>query len=214
MEGHRTRPEPREFYRHFKGNLYQIQMIAKDSENGRELVVYQAMYPPFTCYVRSLLDFMSEVDLEKYPAASQKMRFERVEMASDHETAGSFTSPVDPSGERNMSAKASVMQSLPEMTDEELENALCYGNIEKYVQVRISGEDLRRRGMMMFFDADSFRKKRQIFMGLRGYLDQVAINNIAVTLDLVLEEGDMDAQYDSILKCLGAMEHYEGGRLR
>ena len=36
-----------EFYRHFKGNVYQIREIAKDSETLDKIVVYQGMYPPF-----------------------------------------------------------------------------------------------------------------------------------------------------------------------
>ena len=38
--------------------------------------------------------------------------------------------------------------------------------------------------------------------------------NIAVALDIVLEDGTAEEQYDSILHCLDALEHYEGGRLR
>ncbi|MBR1743167.1 MAG: hypothetical protein IJ733_15120, partial [Lachnospiraceae bacterium] len=83
-----------------------------------------------------------------------------------------------------------------------------------YVGVRITEEELKRRGLMMFLDAENVRKKRQIFIGLGPYLNSILLNNIAVTLDLVLDGEDEEAQYDAILKCLGTREHYEGGRLR
>ena len=75
-----------EFYRHFKGNVYQIREIAKDSETLDKIVVYQGMYPPYECWVRNYENFMAPVDTGKYPNASQKYRFERImpeELQSD-----------------------------------------------------------------------------------------------------------------------------------
>lgn len=66
-------------YLHFKGKMYFVHKIAEDTETGRKLVCYQALYPPYKNYVRDYGMFASKVDRDKYPCVEQKYRFELCE---------------------------------------------------------------------------------------------------------------------------------------
>ena len=51
-----------EYYRHFKGKVYRLVSIAKDSETENKIVVYQAMYENGDIWVRPYDEFFGKVD--------------------------------------------------------------------------------------------------------------------------------------------------------
>lgn len=63
-------------YKHFKGNYYYVEDIAKHTETGELMVVYRALYGEGDLYVRPIDMFSSIVDKEKYPDVEQNYRFE------------------------------------------------------------------------------------------------------------------------------------------
>ena len=71
-------PKAGDIYRHFKGNLYEVIIIARDSETLEEKVVYKEVNGE-AAYVRSLPMFVSPVDKEKYPEVTQEFRFQLIE---------------------------------------------------------------------------------------------------------------------------------------
>jgi hypothetical protein len=63
-------------YKHFKGNYYIVEDVAKDSETQKNVVVYRRLYDDGSLWVRDMDMFLSEVDHKKYPSIKQKYRFE------------------------------------------------------------------------------------------------------------------------------------------
>lgn len=63
-------------YRHFKGNTYVVTGIAINCETEELMVIYKNYHDPSLVWVRTLKEFLSKVDKEKYPDIKQKLRFE------------------------------------------------------------------------------------------------------------------------------------------
>ena len=69
-------------YRHFKGDYYLVEGIARSSETDEELVLYRKLYDDGSLWARPKDLFLSEVDREQYPDATQRYRFELQDIPS------------------------------------------------------------------------------------------------------------------------------------
>ncbi len=186
----RTNPKPQEMYRHFKGNIYQIRCLAKHSETGEMMVVYQAMYDTFQIYVRPLDMFMEEVDHVKYPDVKQRYRFELLQDIQDMEV----TSTVQP---QNHEAEDAVSQP---------------GTYDRTAE---SDEQVHIDPLVMdFLDADTYEQRLNILAALRHKITDDMINTMAVAVDLEIKDGSIEERYEELKSCLLTFEKYECNRLR
>jgi len=204
----RQTPRPFEIYRHFKGKLYQIMTIAKDSETGEDMVVYQQLYAPYGAYVRPLDMFMSEVDREKYPQVEQKYRFEKVQSAAFtqgcSDIAGSNTEQVAQISE----VKSASITNSPVKED-------VVSEVYAKPQEDSSEEAFELApGLMEFLDADSYEEKLEILCRLHNTITDAMIDTMAVSLDIEVKEGDIEQRFSELKSCLLKMEHFECNRLR
>jgi len=178
-------PKKGEIYRHFKGNLYEIVLIARDSETLEEKVVYKEVEGD-SAYVRSLPMFVSLVDKEKYPNVTQEFRFELV---------------------REAVASQHVQESMALQKESQKETLLTENATEN---VQIADRDM----IMEYLEQDTVDSKIDYLIRVKDRITEPFISVVAQSLEFVENEGELSERYEEILRYLRTVARYESGRLR
>lgn len=214
----RKRPVPYELFRHFKGNMYQIVSIAIHSETREEMVVYQALYGDYKVYVRPLDMFMSEVDHVKYPDVKQKYRFERIERNSENaERLDNVEASSEKIGSNVIRPEKTVENNS---TDREEIRKQFRSEPYKHSEVMDKSIDTEAKELNLnplvieFMDADLAVDKNDILTKLRPIITNDMIDIMAMSLGVVVNEGDVYDRYNDLRTCLTTMEKFESTRLR
>lgn len=195
----RNIPAAGEFYRHFKGNLYQIIGVAKHSETMEQMVVYQALYGDYCLYTRPLEMFLSKVDKDKYPEVSQEYRFEKC-------IPGDACERVQPV----VKAVESVQSVRETPSDVEAKQLEMSGEAEES-----NDEETVRPEILRFLDAEDAEAKLKVLRELRMDLDESLMTTIELSLDLLPDDKDsMERRYDFVERTLEQRIRFEGSRLR
>lgn len=189
------KPMPGEIYRHFKNKMYQIVTVAAHSETGEWYVVYQALYGDFRTYIRPYDMFISPVDHHKYPDVEQEYRFAMIE------------EPVVPAiiAQGKKAESVRMQDGMVEKTTETDENP----NLE-------AGEELQgvNPHFLAFLDADSYSKKYDIVTDMEEELDDHLINQMAASIDEIIEDGRLGDRIMQLEACLRTKARYELNRAR
>lgn len=192
----RENPKPFEIYKHFKGNQYQIITLATDSEDGKDLVVYQALYGDFKVYVRELSGFMSPVDRAKYPAASQEYRFEKVVLSGEKETGAAIEAEA-------AAAEPDISEPVAEEPD------VKAPDVKEPDEEEMSLDP----AVLEFLDADSLEEKLNILAGVHHRITDEMLVTMAVASDVELNKGSTEEKYAELQECLMTKARYEIKRL-
>ena len=223
------RPRPQELYRHFKGNLYQIVTIAINSETKEEMVVYQALYGDYRTYVRPLDMFMSEVNRKKYPDAVQRYRFEKVKRSS---LPGAKPMPLpegrQPAGMNRPEPGEDDRVVRPARVSHPGAGIRNSGPVrlkfdkKPYETTGVMGKSIADEArdlnldplVIQFMDADLASEKSDILVKLKPIITNEMIDIMALSVGVVVNEGDVYDRYNDLRTCLATMEKFESSRLR
>ncbi len=191
-------PRPGEQYLHFKQNLYQVITVAEHSETAEKLVIYQALYGDFKIYARPFQMFISPVDQEKYPQIQQTYRFQLVEKQEE-----------EPVSSMSREQETKPVGSTTDISAQD-PNLLKSKETAKPAEEKKSVEDK----LMAFFDAETMEEKYKILVDMQEEINDRVINNMAVVLDVVIEEGPLERRYEELKTCVRTFQRYECNRFR
>ncbi len=186
---------PGEFYRHFKNKLYQIVAVARHSETGESMVVYQALYGDYGVYVRPYDMFTSEVDHEKYPEVTQQWRFERVE---PEQNAAGMAAGCGQAAVGNGQVAAGTGQVAGNRQDS-----------RRYYADRTPDP-----AFLQFLDTEDFDLRMECLKALDERVTQQELDSIYLVLDMKPEQGSLQEQLYAVRRFLTMQKRYDGSRLR
>ena len=189
--------KPNVIYRHFNGNLYKIITIANHSETEEKMVVYQALYGEFPVYVRPLDMFMSKVDREKYPDVIQEYRFEKIEQIIDGILPGERCRDIDDTTDREI-----VKTDLEMQPESDVQPDM---DAEQEFDDEVTVDPM----VMEFLEAETIAERKNILQALHHRITEDMIYTLALALDIVIDEGDLEDRYRQLMVCLNTIEKYE-----
>lgn len=230
-------PKPGEFYRDIENRLYQIITMAKHTETGEELVVYQALYGVYPIAAAPLLLFNRRVDETAHPRAEQEYWFEPVKFLAG-KRAGNKDFLPEKEPEEYFDEEGDTFEdvsfeelTLKEPTFEELlERALAEDELAENIssEKELSEDELppssvtesERNGstaiewLEKFLDAESYEKQLEVLAQMRGKVGKRELDSICLVLGIPAFLGDEDSQILNIKKHLETRMRYDNRRLR
>ncbi len=204
-------PRPQEIYRHFKGRLYQVLTLARHSETGEVLVVYQALYGDYAVFARPLSMFCSEVDAVKYPGAMQKERFQLWKGSEEALSLFAGESPV--TGNRETRAKQTEEDRQTRAKQPDGMFSQKEKPAEPSVQAAEEEVQLDPR-LLRFLDANRMEEKMEILDSMQGDVTDEMIDIMAISLDTEIVSGEASERIAALRETIQMRLRFESSRLR
>lgn len=204
-------PRPQEIYRHFKGRLYQVLTLARHSETGEVLVVYQALYGDYAVFARPVSMFCSEVDAVKYPGAMQKERFQLWKGSEEAHALFAGESPV--TGNRETRAK----QPEEDRETRAMQPDGIFSQKEKPAEpsVQVAEEEVQLDPRLLrFLDANRMEEKMEILDSMQGDVTDEMIDIMAISLDTEIVSGEASERIAALRETIQMRLRFESSRLR
>ena len=215
-------PRPQEIYRHFKGRLYQVLTLARHSETGEVLVVYQALYGDYDVFARPLSMFCSEVDAVKYPGAMQKERFQLWKGSEEAHALFAGESPVTGNRETRAKQPEEDRQTRGKQPEEDRQTRAkqsdgMFSQKEKPAEpsVQAAEEEVQLDPRLLrFLDANRMEEKMEILDSMQGDVTDEMIDIMAISLDTEIVSGEASERIAALRETIQMRLRFESSRLR
>ena len=215
-------PRPQEIYRHFKGRLYQVLTLARHSETGEVLVVYQALYGDYDVFARPLSMFCSEVDAVKYPGAMQKERFQLWKGSEEAHALFAGESPVTGNRETRAKQTEEDRQTREKQPEEGRQTRAMqpdgmFSQKEKPAEpsVQAAEEEVQLDPRLLrFLDANRMEEKMEILDSMQGDVTDEMIDIMAISLDTEIVSGEASERIAALRETIQMRLRFESSRLR
>ena len=183
------------FFHKSTGQPVQIIARAQTKPTFQEVICYQELTDPYDYYVMERRQFFSEYvrEFEDLPLVGHKQIGKRDELPNKQPriSKGEVTPPEETADTTAKAATAATAAKAADAADEET-------------------YDPRMEKLLAFFDAETCKEKMKLLEKMKDELDDFMLNNIAVSMDLSIEDG-ADG-YEFIMSELRIRSRYESRR--
>jgi hypothetical protein len=135
-------------------------------------------------YIRPYDMFISEVDHVKYPAVTQKYRFEYVTTTAKTEA---------------QMQQAGTQTATPTSRKEPVETSQSTAEQDTGVSPKL----------LEFLDAESYEDKLEILSSMEDTIDDHLINQMAASMDVIVEDGKLEERIGQLRRCIRTRAQYE-----
>lgn len=222
--GERILPAAGQLFLDNEKKLVQFIAIAIYKRMEGEIAVYQALSGDYKVYAMPYADFI----MEMVPYTPQK-EIPFMEASRPAEEAGnSFRRPnsaeAADNSYRGLKQEVETDNSYrrANQSDEARNSFIRPNSVEAAEPVERGGGDGGSREeseavnpvLLAFLDADTFEEKLNILTGSRKYLDDRLLTHMAISVDCVIGEGDVEEKINNLIFCLKTRARFESNRLR
>ena len=186
-------------YRDKSGKLYQVITTAISLSTEQEEVIVQQMYGNFINIAipeDKFLRIFTRDDAENNQSVTEESK--KPEQKAEAVKQRPVENPVKPEPVRTPEVKVHPSPATVEVDDKSDDTE----------------QDPAVRDMLAFLDTDDFDEKYMIIehMAQNDELNDTYIDNMAASIDIVIDDGPLDGRINELLKCMDTRKRFENIR--
>lgn len=206
---------PGQRYQRTKEGLCQIVAMAVDPRTHEPMVVYQSLcddYQVYACPLEYFDELTSQRHARQPREESLRPNARRIGTQADGIAPRMRDANQWAANSQSESPTRSAAQTHE--TNQWAANSQSESPTRSATTQAYAPDDGISPMLMQFLDADTYAERYQILSEMAQEVDDHVIDTMAVALDIVIEDGDIDQRYQELKNCIRTRMRYETSRLR